>query len=149
MAHLYLNGIKSIFFRSPDLRDKISINDASPIEPSYGSSAEVDERSRTRKFGDGYEQISPDGINTETLMLTLTYNNISDIVAKELTRFFRGQGTLYDRDPQEWFYMLVPEPFDDDNTYKKFRIVPKSFSHTWVGYNQNTVSVEVKQVYEP
>jgi phage-related protein len=57
---------------------------------SYGTSVTRAPRIKAVKFGDGYEQRQPDGINTFADVWSLSFTNISPADAASIDSFFSG-----------------------------------------------------------
>jgi phage-related protein len=59
--------------------------------PSPGTMPESSFRTRTARFGDGYEQSAPDGINTVSKRWTVVFENILTADAKTILDFLEGK----------------------------------------------------------
>mgnify|MGYP001188565944 FL=1 len=102
--------------------------------PSYNQSAEISPRVLTVRFGDGYTQRTPDGINNNLLNLDLTFENRSEKEATAIAHF------LNVRRGAEAFAYTPPSPYA---TQKLF--ICKSFSSTFVFNDNFTVSAKFEE----
>lgn len=57
---------------------------------SPGTSLEEEPRVRGAKFGDGYEQLAPEGLNTIMQMWPLQFNDVAPEVAADMIAFLRA-----------------------------------------------------------
>lgn len=136
---LHFNGPKSIFHRVK------SVMDSAPIEPSYTTRLSLQPRILRVEFGDGYEQRVPEGINNLPLNFSLVFANRSLAIIKELRRFFEGHPPVYDRQIHEYFYFTPPEPWSREGKY----VVEGEINVAFVQYNTFTMSLNIRQVFEP
>lgn len=79
--------------------------------PSYGYNMDIKPFVKSVKFGDGYEQITPDGINNILLPFNLSFENRDLKEYTAILHFFHTRGG------HEKFYFIPPQPF---NLMKKF-----------------------------
>ncbi len=61
-------------------------------ESSHGSSVEEEPLVITSKFGDGYEQRSPDGINNSLRKFSLVFKKVPEAQMKAMRDFLRSKG---------------------------------------------------------
>jgi phage-related protein len=98
-------------------------------KPSYNSNISVKPMIRKTQFGDGYSQVTPDGINNILLPFNLIFDKRSDAHARSIIHF------LTVRKGAESFVYSPPFPF---NINKLFRC--EEFTHTAVFSDNNTVT---------
>ena len=60
--------------------------------PTVGAQADTEPRLLEAKFGDGYVQAVPNGINFMPETWDLTFNNLTDATALAIDTFLRAQG---------------------------------------------------------
>jgi hypothetical protein len=104
----------------------------------YGLTARKGTRIKKVQFGDGYEQVSPDGINNEMRSYTVETSPIADSIAIALD----SQLTALQGD---FFYSQF---FMDDQAYK-YRLDPPEWEWRVIGPNSNILSFSVKRIYDP
>ena len=102
--------------------------------PSYNQSAEISPRVLAVRFGDGYTQRIPDGINNNLLNLDLTFENRSEKEATAIAHF------LNVRRGAEPFAYTPPSPYA---TQKLF--ICKSFTSTFVFNDNFTVNAKFEE----
>jgi phage-related protein len=73
--------------------------------PSYAPSISSEPKVRSIKFGDGYEQRTPEGINNDLLSISLGFDNRKETEATEIAHF------LHIRKAHEAFAFLPPKPY--------------------------------------
>ena len=105
--------------------------------PSYSPTISTEPSVRTLKFGDGYEQRSPDGINTNLLKISLTYGNRDEAEITAISHF------LHERGGSEAFVYLPPSPY---SSMKKF--VCRKWDVTMNFDNNYSVKVDLEEVVE-
>ena len=98
---------------------KCSYNLESPIKPTV----------KISQFGDGYRQITPDGINNTLLTFNLTFDKRTDAETRAILHF------LYNRKGSESFVYFPPFPY---NTNKLFKC--EQYTHTTVFSNNHTIT---------
>ena len=59
---------------------------------SPGTSLDEEPRVKSARFGDGYEQIAPDGINAEGQSWNLQFDGVENSIADEMIAFLRSYG---------------------------------------------------------
>jgi phage-related protein len=99
----------------------------------------IDRTSRIRKvqFGDGYEQIAPDGINTETVLYSIETLPLSDTQAASLNT------TLLTRKGESFYSKLSDEP-----AVAKYRIDDNRWSWNIQGKDANVFQFRLRKVYD-
>lgn len=102
--------------------------------PSYNQGAEISPRILAVRFGDGYTQRVPDGINNNLLNLDLAFENRSEKEATAIAHF------LNTRRGAEAFCYTPPSPYA---TQKLF--ICKSFNSTFVFNDNFTVSAKFEE----
>lgn len=96
--------------------------------PSYNQSSSIEPRVLTVKFGDGYEQRTPDGINNNLLTLDMSFDKRTEKETLSINHF------LNTRRGANPFVFTPPAPFA---TKKKF--ICKKFSTNYVFFDNYTV----------
>jgi phage-related protein len=126
MAKLFFNTAQSALLNDPSL----DVRSLAPIEPSYSTALENEFRVNSIKFGNGYEQSVPDGLNGNKLIISVVFMNMSMVAIKAVESFLRGGSNIYDRTPADYFYWLPPAPFDTLGVRKfkcnRWKVVPRS-----------------------
>jgi hypothetical protein len=99
----------------------------------------ISRTSRIRKvqFGDGYEQIAPDGINTDTVSYSIETMPLSDAQAASLN------STLLARKGDFFFSKLKDEP-----SVAKYRIDDNRWSWDIQGKDANVFQFRLRKVYD-
>jgi phage-related protein len=89
------------------------------------------------QFGDGFEQVIPDGANTDIRMYDIRTVPITDEQALAL------DGTLSDLQG-DFFYAKF---FQDAEQYK-YRLDPNQWSWENIGPNSNVISFTCRRIYD-
>jgi phage-related protein len=99
----------------------------------------IDRTSRIKKaqFGDGYEQVAPDGINTELVVYSIETLPLSDTQAASLN------STLLSR-KGDFFY----SKFKDETAVAKYRIDDNRWSWNIQGKDANVFQFRMRKVYD-
>ena len=151
--NLYFNTYKNPFRLDETLIGAYPTNDADfPIRFSYGSSFEFKPLVDEVKFGDGYAQRSSSGIVRDTRECRLVFDKRRRVVARALRRFFLGDltSTIYNRTPDEFFYMLLPDPLDEVSLLTPPRkFVCSDFQIVPVEYDSLNISVNIQEWFGP
>ena len=105
--------------------------------PSYSPTISTEPSVRTLKFGDGYEQRTPDGINTNLLKISLTYDNRDEAESTAIAHF------LNERGGSEAFVYLPPSPY---SSMKKF--ICRKWDVTMNFDNNYSIKVDLEEVVE-
>ena len=104
----------------------------------YGLTVVRGIRTKETKFGDGYAQIAPDGINNEIRKYQIDTVPIADTIAIALdAQLISLKG--------DFFYSQF---FMDDHLYK-YRLSPNQWQWSSLGPNSNKFSFTVEQIYDP
>ena len=103
---------------------------------SYVASVNESPDLRITQFGDGYQQRNTMGMNTRRKNWRLSFNNRTDADRDKIVGF------LHARNGKESFDWIDPTT----TNYKKY--VCESWSVDMTSFNNNTISMEFKQVFE-
>jgi phage-related protein len=104
---------------------------------SQASSKSRKNRVLKAQFGDGYEQVAPDGINNKIDMWSIVYDNLSSTDRGTLWTFIDGVGS----------WDIVTWTPIGEGTQKKFRITPDGASEQVKAGNVYSVSFTLQQVF--
>lgn len=116
----------------------------STIPVSYESSKKVTPRILTAKFGDGYEQRTPDGINIMPR---------SGTIKVDQKRFITGPSdagtTIQDADnflrsTQGYLAFYFTPPYDQQGTF----VADQGWTITEKGYDYGILEVPIREVFE-
>jgi phage-related protein len=102
--------------------------------PSYNSNIEVKPSIKEVRFGDGFVQRSPDGINNILLPFNLTFDKRTDAETRAILHF------LNTRAGHQSFIFMPPPPF---NINKLF--VCAQWRHNIVFQNNNTIDCQFQE----
>ena len=105
------------------------------FSPSYGSTIVVEPKVLSTKFGDGYEQRTPDGINNALIKIDLTFELRSNAECAAIIHFLTARAGA------ESFLFTPQEPYA---TLRNF--VCRSWNHTAVFFENNMVKTAFEQV---
>lgn len=107
------------------------------LEVEYGLTARRGIRLRRIQLGDGYEQVVPDGLNSETRAYDIRTIPLTDAQAEALDQDLSDlQG--------DFFYAQFkqdPEPY-------KYRLFPNEWSWECIGPGSNVISFSVRRHYD-
>lgn len=107
------------------------------LEVEYGLTARRGTRLRRIQLGDGYEQVVPDGLNSETRAYDIRTIPLTDAQAEALDQDLSDlQG--------DFFYAQFkqdPEPY-------KYRLFPNEWSWECIGPSSNVISFSVRRHYD-
>lgn len=103
--------------------------------PSYNSNMPFEPKVKLMKFGDGYEQRTPDGINNSLLKFNLVFNGRPLNEATAIIHFLKG------RAGEEAFVFTPYAPF---NKTKLFKCT--NFSVDFVFFNNYSISADFQEV---
>jgi phage-related protein len=103
----------------------------------YGLTVQRGNRTQKVSFGDGYEQISPDGINSDIRQYQIDTAPLSDITAIALDKQLSSL-------VGDFFYSQF---FMDEKTYK-YRLEPNQWQWRVNGPDNNTFSFTVRRIYD-
>lgn len=107
------------------------------IACEYGLTVRRGSRVLKAQFGDGYEQVSPDGVNTDIREYTIETAPLSDEAAVSLD----AQLSALNGD---FFY----SQFFMDSALFKYRLEPNAWQWRVIGPNNNVFSFTVKRIYD-
>lgn len=107
------------------------------LDVEYGLTVRRGTRVRRIQFGDGYEQVVPDGLNTDIRRYGITTVPISDAQARAIDEDLANLAG-------DFFYAQF---FQDDDVYK-YRLDPNEWSWESIGDNLNIISFECKRIYD-
>lgn len=105
--------------------------------PSYAPSFSNEPMVRSVKFGDGYEQRTPEGINSNLLKISLNFDKRDESETKAISHF------LHSRGGSEAFAYLPPSPY---SSMKKF--ICKKWNVTMNFENNYSIQVDLEEVVE-
>lgn len=97
---------------------------------------QLSERTRSAQFGDGYEQTSPDGLNSKVRTWTWNWNFLSTAQADDIETFWLDHGQTV-----AWLYQA---PWD--TVVRKYRIT--SFARNAVSGTAFSIMMGVKEVFD-
>jgi len=103
----------------------------------YGLTVQRGNRTLKNSFGDGYEQVSPDGINTDVRKYQIDTAPIADTTAIALDKQLSALAV-------DFFYSQF---FMDDQMYK-YRLDPNQWQWKIMGPDNNTFSFAVRRIYD-
>lgn len=107
--------------------------------PSYTTEAKFEDKARIARFGDGYEQRSPDGLNHARLMLNVVFQSRRSAVVLAVLNFLRTQGTA------TAFLWTPPVPYNTERQW----VLRNGYSHAWEAYDKETLSFVVEEDFNP
>ena len=103
--------------------------------PSYAPSINSEPKVNVIKFGDGYEQRSPENINSDLLKVSLSFDKRDEAETTAIAHF------LHQRGAQEAFAFTPPSPY---GSVKKF--VCRSWDVTMNFEGNYSISVSLEEV---
>jgi len=109
------------------------------INPSVGSGAQVQPRILTSKFGDGYSQRVPDGLNFMDKELTLTWDALDLVQFSEILSFLESHAGYLS------FYYTFP---GENDANKGLFIAPKWSYQPREGGTTYSLSTSLERVYD-
>jgi phage-related protein len=115
----------------------IDSNQSKPIflwNPSYNPQMDFQPKVKTVKFGDGYESIMPDGINTNLPVINLEFNNRNLSETTAILHF------LYTRQGAESFVWITPPPLSNQLRFKC-----KQWNNKQIFYNNYSITAQFIQ----
>lgn len=115
----------------------LSIN-GKPVVASYSTNMSAEPRLRSIKFGDGYEQVAPDGINNNPHKFSVAFSKRTLAEASAILTFLEA------RKGAEPFYWVAPAPFDDLILYRC-----KKWRYEAVEFNDHQVTADFEEVFVP
>jgi phage-related protein len=107
------------------------------LDVEYGLTARRGTRVRRVQFGDGFEQVFPDGLNADLREYDIRTVPITDEQAVALDETLSElQGDFF-----------VAQFFQDSEEYK-YRLVPNQWSWESLGPNSNIISFTCRRIYD-
>jgi len=103
----------------------------------YGLTVQRGSRTQKISFGDGYEQVSPDGINSDIRQYQIDTAPIADLTAIALDKQLAAL-------VGDFFYSQF---FMDAEMYK-YRLEPNQWQWKIMGPDNNVFSFAVKRIYD-
>lgn len=88
-------------------------------------------------MGDGYEQVTPDGIGRDIRRYSLRTKPITTTLAQQIDDAFADLNG-------DFFYAQFPQ----DTTVYRYRLEPNEWSWEIIGPNANIISFTVKRIYD-
>lgn len=104
---------------------------------SAGTTLREEPRLRTARFGDGYEQRAPDGINHRPQMWDMVFDEVEDDVADEMIDFLRTHDGVT-------AFSYVPL-----RSTTAIQVLCKSWSRTVAGPGLSSLRATFEQTFEP
>lgn len=104
-------------------------------KPNIGSRADVTPRVKETKFGDGYSQRVPDGINNVLLEFDLTFEGIEEAESAAINHF------LHEKEGRKFFIFTPPKPYN-----KNKRFICPNFTTDFVFHNNYLIRARFKEV---
>lgn len=104
---------------------------------SYGVNRRKKRNVRIKKFEDGQSQRRKRGINAKRMKFTLVWEGISNAEVLLLEEFFDDLGGT------DYFTWTTPEGHDG-----KWIEVEDTWNHTYVSYQNNTVRLDIEEVFD-
>lgn len=98
-------------------------------KPTYQTSAEFQPSVISFQFGDGYKQVSANGLNHNMTNFDINFEGIDGKEVKSILTYLEYKGGV-----QQFLY-TPPEPFDAENTF-----VCPNWNFTHIGYNRYTLT---------
>ncbi len=153
MSNLCFNGAQTAFKPLINLNPTWGTPGAGwlPPVPSQTTLMSVTPRILSVKYGDGYESTMPDGINNQPLSFDLVFTNRRTEIIQALDQFFTGTLPFFDRQPHEYFFMLLPAPYAYKNT-DTIRGLKWRHGKSTTEFNQATgytYKISIVQAYDP
>jgi phage-related protein len=103
----------------------------------YGTTVQRARRVRRFALGNGYEQVTPDGVNQDMRMYSLRTRPVTDAEAQSYDDFFNDLNG-------DFFFAQFPQ---DDELYK-YRLDPNEWSWEIIGPDSNIISFTVRRIYD-
>jgi phage-related protein len=103
--------------------------------PDFSAQRTVKPRVRAVRFGDGYEQRTADGINTQPALWSLTFNNRTTAEADTIETFFSTQAGM---NAFDWTPPLGSAG----------RFICREWNRTMPAYGVNAITCNFEQVFE-
>jgi phage-related protein len=103
--------------------------------PSYAPTISTEPTVKSVRFGDGYEQRTPEGLSTRLLKVALTFDKRSEKETTAISHF------LHERGGAEAFAYLPPSPY---SSMKKF--ICRKWDVTMNFENNYSIKVDLEEV---
>lgn len=147
---LWFNGPHNAFLSDTTLAAEVSKDANYPIRPSYGSQVAVTPDVTPIQFGDGYSQYVRKLVDREQRDFQLQFRRKRGPVITALQRFLSGEGpgSIYSREPNEFFYWLPGSEWNPKQTalrclvVEPYQVIPE-------GYDSWSISVKFVRVKTP
>lgn len=104
---------------------------------SPGTTLEEEPRTRSARFGDGYEQRAPDGINNRPQSWVGVFDGVDDAVADEMIDFLRTQDGR------------LPFNYVPLRTTVAIRVICRKWSRSFNAPGESSLRATFEQVFEP
>lgn len=104
-------------------------------KPTYNSNSNIQPFVKNLKFGDGYEQRTPAGINNVLMDFDLTFEARSLAETTAILHFFTARAGW------ESFYFIPPAPYDTRRLF-----VSRSWQHTFEFYDNHSIKTRFEEV---
>lgn len=104
---------------------------------SAGATQQREPRIRSAKFGDGYEQRAPDGINFMPQVWEVPFDGVDNAIADEMVAFLEAQKGYI-------AFNYVPL-----GQTAALRVVARRWSRTFARVGESDLRVTFEQVFEP
>jgi phage-related protein len=107
-----------------------------PRAPQLGSRLNIDQKTRVARFGDGYEQVAGDGLNTIRRTWTLVWNACPNSDADAIEAFWVQQGRTLP------FWYTAP------GTAQPYKWRFETFNRTQIDGNSDQLEITIRQVFD-
>jgi len=109
-------------------------------KPSYNAKILNTPKIKTNKFGNGYEQRTTDGINSNLIEINLMFENRSELETVSILHF------LKQRNGQESFIYNIPTIFSKSSSSLNTRFICPEWSPSYISYNNYAIDVKFMEV---
>lgn len=109
------------------------------LDPTYGTAVQTSDRALVVRFGDGYEQRSPDGLNARRLTYDVKFNAVRTTKASAVLDFLRSVGTT------TAFIWTPPAPNDTPRTF----VIREGWQHVHQGFDNHNIAVRFDEDFNP
>lgn len=107
------------------------------LQVEYGLTATRGTRVRKLQFGDGYEQITPDGPNSDIRKYSIRTTPMTD-----------AQAAALDQDLADLRGDFFYSRFKQDDAVYKYRLEPNEWSWECLAPDVNIISFSVRRIYD-
>lgn len=141
MSRLRFHGSSSPFLQGGSLG----------FVPNLCTSSKVSLKGRAlvARFGDGYSQVMPDGINPDAVVIRASFEKYTQEEMQHIVDFFRGKQPLYDRNIYEPFLFTPPAPFGKEILVRVTPFDAPLIDVSWDQGNISSVTVELTEIFNP